>query len=84
MQKMNRHSGTATIAGKKYPCEVNKDGVPFIDGKTVDEFMKTLTPDELVQCAMVGGFVMDDVINKDTKPRSPQRMMNELHQSKNN
>lgn len=39
--------GKITISGKVYECEV-RNGVRYVDGKTVPEFAKTLSPSELM------------------------------------
>lgn len=72
------NKGTATIGGIKYTVEV-KNGVRYIDGKTVDEFLKGLPITTLAECAIVGYNVV-----KSRGTKSPQKMFNELHQSKNN
>jgi len=83
MQSGKQYKGTVMIGGKPIECEV-KNGVPYIDGKTVDEFMKTLTPEQIMQFAVVGKAVVEDKIDGVGKPRSPQKMLNEFHQAKNN
>ncbi len=76
----NKYTGEVTIAGKKYQCEVI-NGVPYIDGMTVDAFIDTLPIETLVDAAIVGRALSWN--NKKVSP-SPQQMFNELHQSKNN
>lgn len=67
-----------TIAGKKYPVET-KNGVRYINNLPVDEFLKTLSLNDLANAAIVGIEYIRSRGNK-----SPQRMFNELHQSENN
>lgn len=50
--------GKITISGKVYECEV-RNGVRYIDGKTVPEFAKTLSPSELMDLAIVGAMAVD-------------------------
>jgi len=35
------YKGKLTFGDKVYDCEI-KNGVPYVDGKTVDDFLKTL------------------------------------------
>jgi hypothetical protein len=72
-----------TISGKHYNVEI-VNGEPYINNMSIPEFMKTLTPAELMDTAVVGSHVVDDTINNVKNKRSPQKMFNELHQSKNN
>lgn len=44
LHKPKVYKGKITFNDKTYDCEV-KDGVRYIDGKTVDEFLKTIQPD---------------------------------------
>ena len=46
------YKGEIEIAGKKYLCEV-KDGVRYIDGKTVDEFFESLPITDLCEYLML-------------------------------
>ena len=50
--------GKITISGKVYECEV-RTGVRYVDGKTVPEFAKTLSPSELMDLAIVGAIGVD-------------------------
>ena len=50
--------GKVTISGKTYDCEV-RNGVRYIDGKTVLEFAATLSPRELMELATVGAMAVD-------------------------
>lgn len=50
---MKQFTGKVTIAGQEYDCEV-KDGIRYIDGKTVDVFMQSLTVSNLCNLAIVG------------------------------
>lgn len=69
---------TVTIAGKKYLVET-KNGIRYINGMTVDNFINTLSIDDKCDAALVG---IEYIKSRGTK--SPQKMFNELHQSKNN
>lgn len=46
-------TGFVSIHGKEYPVSVI-DGIPYIDGKTVDEFMDTIPRDMLADFAKLG------------------------------
>lgn len=50
--------GKITISGKVYECEV-RNGVRYVDGKTVPEFAKTLSLSELMDLAIVGAMAVD-------------------------
>lgn len=54
---MNKHKGKVTIAGVEYSCEVI-DGVRYIDGKTVGEFLKTLSREAVFNLAAVGSVAV--------------------------
>ncbi|MDD5006470.1 MAG: hypothetical protein PHS93_09535 [Candidatus Omnitrophica bacterium] len=79
---MKKYKGLVSIGGRKYDCEVI-DGERFIDGKTVDEFLKTLDPLTLCDMAIVGfNAVKNEIQNK---PRGGhQKLANELYQKRNN
>lgn len=47
------YKGVVRIAGKEYPCEVI-DGVRYIDGVTVWEFMKRLDSTTIGNLAKIG------------------------------
>lgn len=68
---------TIQIGGKKYPCEV-KNGIRYVDGKTVDEFMSTLSFNELLDLAMLGKKV-----SKGLKSGSPQATLHAIEYGKN-
>jgi hypothetical protein len=71
-----------TIAGKKYTVEI-RNGERYIMGLTVNDFIDTLTFNEKLDCAITGQMIVEDIV-KGRKVRSPQRIINELHQKKNN
>lgn len=48
-----KYEAKLKLWGKEYDVAVI-NGERFIDGKTVEEFMKTLTPDELTKSAIIG------------------------------
>jgi len=50
---------TITISGKEYPVEV-RDGEPYVDGKTVDEFMDMLPLADLGRAAKLGLRIMQE------------------------
>lgn len=54
---MNKHKGRVTIAGVEYLCEV-VDGIRYIDGKTVEEFLKTLPREAVFNLAAVGSVAV--------------------------
>lgn len=54
-----KHKGEIWIDGKKYSCEVI-NGERFIDGKTVNEFMRALPVETLVRLAKVGKKALQD------------------------
>lgn len=47
------YKGLAKIGSKVYKCHV-VDGIRYIDGKTVDEFIKTLSPELIVEMFFAG------------------------------
>lgn len=67
---------TVTIGGKNYPVEI-VNGERMIDGKTVDDFMKTLCTEDLLDLGILGAKVMANNIIT-----SPQNYINALVQSK--
>lgn len=82
------------LNGKSYNVEV-VNGIPMVEGKTVDEFIRTLNFETLLQAAVVGKLVTEDDAttrmmkskrkrHDQYKKRSPQKMLNELYQAKNN
>lgn len=88
------YKGVITLSGKKYNVEVI-NGECFVEGKHVNDFMKTITFEEMIQLAVVGKAVTEDEIitremkakrksHENYKKRSPQKMLDEFHQSKNN
>jgi len=79
VNKGNR--GVVKINGKVYNAEII-NGKQYIDGKTVDEFLRDIPQYELVDLAILGGIVIKDLSRK--QKRSPQLIINELYQSRNN
>jgi hypothetical protein len=71
------YTGVFTLAGKKYTCQV-VNGVRFVEGKPIEEFLDSLPISEKLELIQVGLKV---VKNDNT---SPQKVLNEIHQSKNN
>jgi len=71
------HNGVFTLAGKKYTCQV-VNGVRFVEGKPIEEFLESLPISEKLELVQVGLNVTKD------KNTSPQKVLNEIHQSKNN
>jgi hypothetical protein len=63
------------IDGKTYPCEVI-DGERFIDGKTADEFMRSLPPETLMRLAQVGKTALKD--ERDGKQKEFNNYQGEL------
>jgi len=49
---------TAKINGKEYPVEV-RNGEPYINNQTVDEFMKTLPFEDIAHFAELGLRMMN-------------------------
>lgn len=45
--------GKISIGGKTYECEVI-DGIRYVDGKTIDEFMDTISIEDVMNLAIVG------------------------------
>ncbi len=48
-----------TIGKKEYEVEI-KEGISYIDGQTVDKFIKKLSKDDILRMAKVGRIVIDD------------------------
>lgn len=72
------NKGTVTIDGKTYNCEV-VNGERFIDGKTVDEFMKSLPTDTIQRLAQVGEkALIDEKQCKKNQENGYQEMLSEL------
>lgn len=63
------------IGQSTYPCEV-RDGVRYVNGMTVDDFIDTLPVDELVIVAKLGKAIFEG-----TPIKSPQAYCNEIHQA---
>lgn len=74
--------GNITLNGKKYSVEVI-NGKRLIDGKTVEEFVKSLDTITVAELANVGFQALKDE-NNGTKTNSYQKMMDRFHQEKNN
>lgn len=69
------YAGRLRIGGKIYACSVI-DGVPYIDGKTVEEFEKTLSWADRIACAIVGKRVVENVKSgKKKSEREYQELM---------
>lgn len=77
-----KYKGKFKLNGKQYSCEVI-NGIAYIDGKTVSEFVKTLDSVTLSEFAKVGRQALIDEKNG-TKPNSYQGMMDGFHITKNN
>lgn len=67
---------TITISGKTYNVEI-KNGIRFIDGKNIDDFINSLPLESVIEMAKVGHATLKGENN-------PQKMANELHQMKHN
>ncbi len=65
------------IAGKNYLMQII-NGVQFIDGMTIDKFIDTLPISDVVDFARVGYEIVKD------PTKSPSKILDEMHQSKNN
>jgi len=59
MSQKDKYVGAVDINGKKYNVEV-RNGERFIDGKTVEEFMKTLDENTVQRAARVGRMAIKD------------------------
>jgi len=77
MQNKKSYTGVLTIQGKKYNCQV-VNGVRFVEGQPIDDFLGTLHYSALVELCEAGISIARNEGN------SPQQMMDEFHQSKNN
>lgn len=62
---MSKHKGEVWIDGVKYSCEV-KNGERFIDGKTIDEFYKSLPIDTICRLAKIGLTAYKDKLTGNT------------------
>lgn len=51
--------GKIVFEGKSYECEVI-NGERFIEGKTVHEFFKTLSPSQQIKFARIGKMALED------------------------
>ena len=58
---MSEYKGKVQIGSKIYSVEV-KNGVRYIDGKTIDEFIATLNEDDMKKMAFVGAMALKDEI----------------------
>jgi len=82
MKNKKQYTGVIKINGKSYSVEVI-NGEQFIEGKTVDEFLKTLPSTDLIDLMKLGGLVVEkEIIGKGTIKK--QKFMDELYQAKNN
>jgi len=70
------------LNGKIYKIEIINDQ-RFIDGKTINEFMKGCDPITLIELAEIGKKSIEDKKNGIIKT-SYQKMADEFHQRKNN
>jgi len=70
------------LNGKEYPVKIIA-GQRYIDGKPVDEFMKTLDIFTIWELSQVGQQALVDE-KKGTKNRSYQKMMDIFHIKKQN
>lgn len=66
----------------KYQVEVI-GGVRYVDGKTIDEFMKQLSVSDMEDLAEVGLQAIKDE-KSGTKPRTYKQMMKCFHLQRNN
>lgn len=72
-----KYTGKVNIDSKTYDVEV-RDGERYIDGVTVEEFMKRLTPDQMVRAARVGVMALKDERDGVKSPKGKyQYYMNE-------
>ena len=70
-----------TVGGKIYNVSVNTEtGERLIEGCTIDEFMDSLPYEDVYHVAILGKGVVSGAVNV----LSQQKIMNELHQVKNN
>ena len=67
---------TITISGKTYNIEI-KNGIKYVDGKNIDNFINSLPLESIIEMAKVGHATLKG-------ESSPQQMANELHQMKHN
>lgn len=77
---MKQYKGKVLIAGKEYNCEVI-DGIKYINGVTVSEFAKHLSPAEIFELANVGAAALD--AERENRKFSPNMMYMEIRSSKN-
>ena len=79
-------NGTITLAGKQYQVSV-VDGVRFIDGIGVDEFVENLIDDgniyAMIDIMEIGWQAVKDQTTGEKK-ESYQSMADEKHQQRNN
>lgn len=60
---------TVMISGKEYPVEV-RDGEPYINNQTVDEFMDTLPLNDLARFAKLGlNIIQQPLTGKEIYPQ---------------
>lgn len=79
---MKKYKGNITISGKTYPCEVKK-GIRYVNGLTIENFIKTLNTSQINEMATVGKQAIDNEKIGSSK-FSLQNMANDLHSSKFN
>lgn len=79
-----KSSGTFKFNGVEYKCSV-VDGVRYINGLSVNDWIDELSPRDLQDFAVVGQRVMQDMKNGVNTPHGAlQEMLNERHSSRNN
>jgi hypothetical protein len=65
---VKKFKGRFYFDGKYYNCEVI-DGIRYIEGKTVDEFMGTVTDEQNARIARVGKMAIEDEIKAINPPK---------------
>jgi len=58
--------GQIKLGNKIIECWIDENGERIIDGKSVDEFIKTLTFDELLKFAVIG---QSEIRHKNISPK---------------
>lgn len=79
---MSKYKAEIKLNGKTHTVEVIA-GQRYIDGKTIEEFIKTVDIVTLQELAIVGKQALVDE-KRGTKPRKYQKIMDCFHIQKNN
>lgn len=74
------YKGIITIGGKEYQCEVI-DGIAYANGMIIDEFIKTLPYEDLMNTALMGAMITD--CKNDGIDVSPKAILQSIENTEN-